>query len=101
VYIESQSEDFLRLFKSLKPDYKLFVYASFDKGMEMALSLGLTGITISTRDITKEQVETAHTHNLWITLWNVYSETDNIEAIKKNPEFIQTDEAENLMELLE
>ncbi|UCH14727.1 MAG: hypothetical protein JSV22_01890, partial [Bacteroidales bacterium] len=54
IYIESQSVEFLTLFKNKKPDYKLFIYpSSFESGLDVAISLGLYGITISTQKITK------------------------------------------------
>jgi len=101
IYIESQSVEFLTLFKNKKPDYKLFIYpSSFESGLDIALSLGLFGITISTRDITKEQIKIAHDNNLLVAIWNLHSESDNIEAINKNPDFIQTDKVKNLIKLL-
>jgi len=101
VYIESQSEVFLTLLKQLKPGYKLFIYpASFQEGFEIALGLNLTGITISNRDITKEQVKTAHENNLMVAVWNTHSESDHIDAINKNPDFIQTDKVKNLLKML-
>ena len=101
VYIESQNVEFLSLFKSLQPRYKLFIYPpSFESGLDIALSLDLYGITISTHDISKEQIQTAHNKNLLIAVWNTHSETDNKEAIRKNPDFIQTDKVKNLVKLL-
>ena len=101
VYIESQSIEFLDLFKNIKPDSKLFIYpSSFESGLDVALSKGLFGITISTRSITKEQIEIAHDNNLLVAIWNIHTESDNIEAINKNPDFIQTDKVNNLIKLL-
>lgn len=101
VYIESQSEEFLDLFKNKKPDSKLFIYpSSFESGLNIALSKDLYGITISTRSITKEQIKIAHDNNLLVAIWNAHSESDNVEAINKNPDFIQTDNVKNLIKLL-
>ena len=101
IYIESKSEEFLSLFKSKKPDYKLFIYpSSFESGLDIALSIGISGITISTRDITEEQIKIAHENNLLVAIWNTHSESDNIEAINKNPDFIQTDKVKSLIKLL-
>jgi glycerophosphoryl diester phosphodiesterase len=101
IYIESQSVEFLTLFKTKKPDYKLFIYpSSFESGIDIALSKGLFGITISTQDITKKQIEIAHDNNLLVAIWNTHSESDNIEAINKSPDFIQTDKVKNLVKLL-
>lgn len=101
VYIESQSTEFLQLFKNKKSFYKFFIYpASFEEGLTTAKSLGLYGITISTRDISAEQIEIAHVNNLWVTVWNTHTEKDNIEAIKKNPDCIQTDKVKHLLKVL-
>ena len=101
VYIESQSREFLSLFKSKKPAYRLFIYpSSFEEGLEIASSLHLYGITISTRNITKEQIKTAHDNGLLVAVWNTHTENDNIEAINKNPDFIQTDKVKGLLKLL-
>lgn len=99
--IESQDPGFLKFFKTIMPAAKLFIYpSSFESGMETADSLGLAGITISTREISEEQVAEAHRHNLLVAIWNIHSEAENIEAINKNPNYIQTDKVRNLVELL-
>jgi|APMI01.1.fsa_nt_gi glycerophosphoryl diester phosphodiesterase len=101
VYIESQSALFLSVLKGKMPELKLFIYPeSFDSGLKTALELGICGITISTRDITSEQIKEAHNNNLMVAIWNTLSESDNIDAIKKNPDFIQTDKVRNLIKLL-
>jgi glycerophosphoryl diester phosphodiesterase len=101
IYIEAQDVGFLARFKNKNTDYKLFIYpSSFESGLNTALSLNLSGITISTRDITKEQIKTAHNNNLWVAIWNTHTDTDNLDAINKNPDFIQTDNVRNLVKLL-
>lgn len=101
IYIEAENVEFLTQFKNKKPDYKLFIYpSSFESGLNTALFLKLSGITISTRDITKEQIKMAHDNNLWIAIWNTHTDDDNIDAISKNPDFIQTDNVRNLVKLL-
>jgi glycerophosphoryl diester phosphodiesterase len=101
VRIESQEPDFLKLFKQKSLRYKLYIYpSSFESGLEIAKSLDLFGITISTKNISKEQIKIAHDNNIWVTLWNIHTEADNKEAIKKNPDCIQTDKLKNLIKLL-
>jgi glycerophosphoryl diester phosphodiesterase len=101
VFIESQSIDFLNLLKFKQPSYKLFIYpSSFEAGLNIALSNGFTGITISTKKISAEQIKIAHDNNLLIAIWSIHSKSDNKEAIKKNPDFIQTDRLKNLIKLL-
>ena len=102
VYLESQDTDFLPRLKQKNQSFKLFIYpSSYDNGLSKALDLGLYGITISTDDITKEQVEEAHRNNLHIALWNTHSKRRNKEAIDKSPDFIQTDRVAHLVKMLE
>lgn len=99
--IESQSIIFLNKLKAKNPKLKLFIYPStFDQGLKIALENQLTGITISTRDITKEQIKIAHDNNLEVAIWNTHTSSDNIEAVRKNPDYIQTDNVKHLLKLL-
>jgi len=101
VCIESQDETFLNYLKQQRPNYKLFIYpSSFESGFNVALNLNLFGITISTKDITKEQIKLAHQNNLRVAIWNIHSVSDNKEAIRKNPDYIQADNLQNLLNLL-
>lgn len=100
VCIESPRKDFLSIMKTKRSNYKLFIYSSFQNGLELASELNLSGITISTRDITKEQVDIAHAQGLLIATWNTHTKKENIDAIKKNPDFIQTDKVKYLIKIL-
>ena len=96
--IESQSTELLSAMKSLNPSVKLFYYpGSFDTGFELAQIKGYTGITISTRNITKEQVQQAQDHGLEVILWNTHTKKDNLEALEKGPNYIQTDKLAHLI----
>jgi glycerophosphoryl diester phosphodiesterase len=102
VMLESQVPDMLTRLKTLAPTLRLFIYPiDFDTGLATAQALDLFGITISTDKISAEQVRTAHDHGFWIALWDVYSKSDNEDAIRKNPEVIQTDRLDHLIGLLE
>ena len=101
VYIESQSVDFLKQIQLKNPNYKLFIYpSSFESGLKIAEELNLYGITISTRDITKEQIQIAHTAQKRVAIWNTHSYSANVEAVSKNPDFIQTDRVKHLVKLV-
>ena len=102
VYFESQNSDFLIKLKNDNPEYKLFIYPpSFEIGLEVALNIELFGITISTDEISREQIEIAHSNNLFVSIWNVNSKNENIAAINKNPDCIQTDKVKHLVNLLD
>jgi glycerophosphoryl diester phosphodiesterase len=101
IYIESEDIAFLQRLQEKDENYKLFIYpSSFEVGLQIALDLNLYGITISTEDITKQQVEIAHSNNLYVALWNTHSKERNTEAVTKNPDIIQTDKVEHLVKLL-
>ncbi len=101
VCIESQSAEFLSLMKIQKPDYQLFIYPpSFEEGLQIARTMHLYGITIANSDITKAQVDSAHQNNLRVAVWNLHSQADHLDAIGKNPDFIQTDKVVNLIKLI-
>ena len=102
LFIESVNESFLKELKEEDPRFKLLIYPpSYEIGVEIAKKLNLTGITISVDNISAEQIKEAHDDGLFITLWGVNSRTKNKEAIRKNPDIIQTDRLGNLIELLE
>lgn len=101
IFIESSDENFLKLLKKSGCSYKLFIYAPFDEGLEIAKNNNLDGITISIKNITKQQIEEAHQNNLLIATWNTHSRKRNQNAILSNSDFIQTDMLRYLLNLLE
>ena len=101
VYIESQDKNFLALLQSKQPNYQLYHYPqSYQEGIAVVEELGIKGISISTDIISTEQIQEAHLKGIFITLWNVDSKKKNKEAIRKNPDMIQTDKVKHLSKLL-
>lgn len=102
VLIESQDESFLQRIKELKPSYRLLIYpVNFESGLQKAMEMNLFGITISVDNASKDQIKKAHENSISVALWSVNSRSKNKEAIRKNPDIIQTDRLENLLKLLE
>lgn len=102
LYIESTSIDLLIKLQEQNDNFKLFFYpSSFKEGLDTALVYNFSGITISTDNISKEQIEIAHNKGLFVAIWNCHSRDRNIDAIKKNPDIIQTDKVNHLIKLLE
>ena len=62
--------------------------------------MNLFGITISTNNITDAEVEIAHDAGYWVTIWDVHTKAENREAIRKNPDMIQTDRVKYLTKQL-
>lgn len=97
VNIESDDEEFLVFLKNKYPSYKLYINSrSYNDAIEIAIKHNLYGITISSNDITKEQVKKTHERGLRVALWNVGTFFDNKKAIEKQPDFIQTDDVINM-----
>lgn len=66
----------------------------------LASNLNYSGIICGNEDISKEQVKDAHLKNLQVILFNVKRRNTTIEAIKKCPDAIQTDNLQLLQEVL-
>lgn len=71
-----------------------------EKAISLASTLDYDGIICGNEDITKEQVKEAHLQNLEVILFNVKRRDTTIEAIKKSPDVIQTDNIQLLQEVL-
>lgn len=100
VLVESQDTSLLRKLRNAEPSLKLFIYpSSFEEGLKVAESMNLYGITIHHEAITKEQVSLAHSKGLFITLWGMHSEHDNLSAIQKDPDFVQPDALAHMLKI--
>lgn len=102
IFIESQDTHFLNIIHEKQPNFPLFIYVSdFDIGLELALQHEYQGITIASRNISKEQTQMAHEKNILVSIWSIHSNEENEEAIRKNPDIIQSDNLKHLIDLLE
>jgi glycerophosphoryl diester phosphodiesterase len=100
VFIESHEPTFLTQFKLLK-DYKFFLNPdTFEDGLSLAESNGFYGIIMDVANLTADQISTAHQHGLYVQVWGATSKDDNIAAVQKNPDTIQTDNIGALVSLL-
>jgi len=101
VLFESQSTAFLQLIQVQQPSYKLFIYPStFEYGLLVARAFGFYGITMASSDVSEEQIQDAHADGFRVAIWNIDSRRDNVEAINKSPDYIQTDKLKSLLRLL-
>jgi len=102
VYLESQTLEFLTVMQAKKPNYQLYIYPqTFEEGLATVLQLGIKGMSISNEVITAEQVQEAHDLGVYVTIWGVDTKEENIDAVRKNPDMIQTDEVTYLVDLLQ
>jgi glycerophosphoryl diester phosphodiesterase len=102
VHLESQQTYMLAALQVRRAGLKLFYYPpSFTEGLATAQQMDLYGLTIDVNKITSQQIAEAHTHNLWVAVWNVQTKGENRDAIGMNPEIIQSDRIDHLVDLLE
>jgi glycerophosphoryl diester phosphodiesterase len=100
IQVEMKQENFMHTFQKLYPGIKIFACESFDTAFAMARRSSLSGIVVSVRNITAEQVKLAHENNLQVILYNTHSRSSNREAIRKNADMIETDNVRYLVRLL-
>lgn len=101
LYVESTNEQFLAEFQERKPNYLYLISVSpFDFALQRAKALNLAGVSVDNKDITSEQVEIAHQANKKVSVWNVHYQSDNLSAIKKRVDIIQSDSPRSLLRLL-
>ena len=101
VFIEAQDEFFIGEMAAKDPQIQQYIYpATFQEGFLTALNLGLHGISIDSDKVTAEQIEFAHATGIFVTVWGVASKKENREAIRKNPDMIQTDKVAYLLKQL-
>ncbi|MBL4657105.1 MAG: hypothetical protein JKX73_03835 [Flavobacteriales bacterium] len=101
VLIESQEAAFLGQIKVIKPNYKLFFYPEdFGYGLVVARAYGFYGLSIKSESVSEVQIEEAHAGGFRVAVWNIDSRKDNVAAINKSPDYIQTDKLKNLIKLL-
>jgi glycerophosphoryl diester phosphodiesterase len=101
VFIEAQDGFFLSEMASKDPQIGMYIYpATYEEALFKATELGLKGISIDNDKITLEQVKDAHSMGFFVTLWGVKTKQQNLDAVNKNPDMIQTDNIEYLVKLL-
>ena len=100
VFIEFQDFSYLAKFKEVRPEIRSLIYLNFEYGFEVAKNLDLYGISISTNDISAEQIKQAHDEGIRVSLFGMHTTKKNLDAIKKNPDFLQTDRVKHLVKVL-
>ncbi len=99
-FIESSDTTFLRILKTKNSQLKLFYYTgNYSEGLNVSKKIDLYGLTIDHNFISKEEIANAHKNNLRITLFNTQTEAENLKAIQKNPDFMQSDKIIHLLKI--
>ena len=90
IFIESDHVDFHRLLKLRKINVRQFITGKgVEKGLRIASKLGLFGIGVGSR-ISKKEVEKAHNLGVYVMTWTPTNAFSNAQAVRKNPDYIQT-----------
>lgn len=99
-YVQLGRADMISKFNELRPDISLFSYPEFDTGIELASENNIKGITVQVDRVSAEQIQIAHDLGLLVAIYGTHKKKKNIEAVEKNPDFIQTDKVKYLMDIL-
>jgi len=101
IFIESQDTHFLNELFTKDPQIGLYIYPqSFEEGFNTAIDLGLRGMSIDNDLISADQISLAHSQGIYVTIWGVKNSSQNLDAVNKNPDMIQTDDIDDLVKLL-
>lgn len=92
--------EFAKSVQQLRPDLKIFVYNEFTYAFEKAIENGFYGITVDMDQVSATDVLKAHENNLRVALFGPDSKSKNIEAIKMQPDYIQSDALKHLDRIL-
>lgn len=100
-FIESYHIQFLKLLEAKNATLKLFIHASsYKDALAASTVVNLYGITMDKTLITKEEISDAHRHNLRVSLFNLDTENKNLQAIDLNPDYMQSDKCDYLLNAL-
>lgn len=93
--------EFLEILQEQNVTAKLFVTqtADMDQAILWANTIGAYGVGFGS-SITKEDVKQAHDNNLFVMVWEASTDAQNLEALKKNIDIIQTDKPIPLLKKL-
>ena len=100
VFIESQRINYLEKLQNLRPDLNLFYWENSPAGIQKSIDFGFYGFIIDTAFISKEEIQEAHAAGIRISLFGIKSKADNLDAIEKSPDFLQTDKIKHLVDIL-
>ncbi|MCC6372692.1 MAG: hypothetical protein IT236_16935 [Bacteroidia bacterium] len=100
-FIESYNGSFLKIMETKSSKLKLFVHANdYKTALSMNSFVKLFGITMDREKITKKEIEEAHKNNLKVTLYNLDTENENLKGIAMNPDYMQSDKCDHLINAL-
>jgi glycerophosphoryl diester phosphodiesterase len=100
IFIETHHIDLITSLQNMEVEVPLMIIPTdFETGFELASQYQLFGISLAYDQISAEEVQKAHEAEFAIAIWNTYSNVENIIAINKHPDMIETDKIEHLLSL--
>ena len=100
VILEFKSSDLISAVQNQRKDIRIFAKGNYDYVLQKAIDEKLQGISISLENTSKDEVQKAHNNAIMVALTYVESKSENIEAIEKNADFIQSDKIRHLVKVL-
>lgn len=104
VYVLTSNILFVETIRKNDPLGKIQIFKeagdTYEKSKATALEMKLNGIEIFNKDITKEQVQDAHNHNLWVIIFDTKDRKSVVSAVNKSPDGIETDNIPLLQQVL-
>ncbi len=100
IFIEFKRREYLEKFKTQRPDLQLLAFSNFEDGLSLANEFDLFGLVVKNDQVTKSQVQQAHDEGFRVNIFGLLSKDDNLDAIEKNPDFLQTDKVKHLVKVL-
>lgn len=98
--VSSSNKEMLQILKLNYPSLKLVLHSdNFETALSDASALGLFGITIHYKYITRQQIETAHSTNLRVTLWGARTKEDCKAVARLFPDYVKTDNVSYMLSL--
>ena len=103
VFISCSNSQLLKKIKALNPTLRLILNigaGDFHSGLSVALDNGFYGVEIYNEYVSREQISEAHSNNLWVVIYGVKDRNTQIDAVKKSPDVIITDNILLLQQVL-
>lgn len=92
IHVMSGSESFLIEMKKVNSNIKLWLDGGdFNTNVEIAKRNQFYGVSGGNNSVTKEQVSLAHENNIYALIFGMKSQSGITRAIRKNPDYLQTD----------
>ncbi|PKR81278.1 hypothetical protein CW751_05515 [Brumimicrobium salinarum] len=99
-YVEFKNEALIAALKDIRPDIKQFIYSYYHEAFSLAEKYNLEGLTIEITNLTHKRIQELHNAGIMVATFNTHSHKRNIEAVKYNVDFIQTDRVKHLIKIL-